>query len=140
MWREVTEDDLIAVMAQAEINAFRQSAANDPVEPQIRSTVAFVRGIIRSACGSKVMCPNEKTLPESLILPAMDYLRFNMLMRFKMAANESRTKAYEHAIELWREIRNGSYTPEPYGEENQAAGEMALSPMAAPANPERLLD
>lgn len=139
MWREVTEDDLVASISQVEVDTFRRSAANDPVEPQLRATVAFVRGIIRSAHGAKKMCPDERTLPEDLIMPAMDYLRFSIMLRMNQPANESRTKAYENAIALWRDIRTGQYLPEPYGEDT-AGGEVAATPLAAPTCPPHLLD
>jgi len=139
MWRKVTEDDLVAALASAELDAFRRSAATDPVGPQIRSTVAYVRGVIRSSPSRVKMNADDETLPESLILPSMDYLRFSILMRMNQPANESRTKAYENAVNLFREIRAGQYVPESDGVTDDSR-DVAGSPAHGTPNPSRLLD
>lgn len=140
MWRKVHEADLNASLSLAEIDAFRNSALDgDPVEMQIRNVCAFVRGCIRSG-GAKVrMHPDESYLPESLIAPAMNYLRFDLLTRMELPVNESRTKAYDDAKDLFNQLRRGEFVPESEGPEDNST-DKALSPMAAPATPERLLD
>jgi len=138
-WRSVTEDDLTASLAQAEIDAYRRSGATDPIDPQIRATVSYVRGVIRSSPSRVRLCPDESTLPESLILPAMDYLRFEFCIRQNIAANESRTKAYENAVDLFREIRSGRFIPESF-DATDDSHEVAGSPAFAAATPSRLLD
>lgn len=138
-WRTVTEDDLVAALSQAEVDAYRISGASDPVGPQIRATVSYVRGVIRSSATRVRMDPDETTLPESLILPAMDYLRFEFCIRQNIAANESRTKAYENAVQLFREIRDGRYVPESH-DVNDDSRDVAGSPASGSPKPERLLD
>ena len=85
------------------------------------------------------MAPAEDWLPESLISPAMDYMRFNILTRMNLVVNESRTKAYENAKELFDQLLRGEFVPESDGPEDDGT-DKALSPIAAPATPERLLD
>jgi len=138
-WRTVTEDDLVAALSQDEVDTYRQSAANDPVAPQIRATVAYVRGVVRSSPTRVKMNPDESTLPESLILPSMDYLRFSICIRQNLQANESRTKAYENAVQLFREIRAGQYVPES-DDVTDDSRDVAGSPVHGTANPPRLLD
>ena len=140
MWRTVHEADLNASLSLNEIDAFRKSALDgEPVEAQIRQACSFVRGCIRTG-GSKVrMAPAEDWLPESLISPAMDYMRFNILTRMNLVVNESRTKAYENAKELFDQLLRGEFVPESDGPEDDGT-DKALSPIAAPATPERLLD
>lgn len=140
MWRKVHEADLNASLSLSEIDAFRKSALDgDPVEAQIRQGCAYVRGCIRTG-GSKVrMAPAEDWLPESLISPAMDYLRFNILTRMNMVVNESRTKAYESAKEIFDQLRRGEFVPESDGPQDDSS-DKALSPIALEATPERLLD
>lgn len=146
MWRKVQEADLNSSLSQSEIEAYRRSAdfEHDPVESQIRQICSYVRGCIRSS-GAKVrMAREEDWLPESLISPAMDYLRYQILTRMDIPVNESRTKAYERAGEIFDQLRKGEFVPEselvdpePLAED---PSEKATAPIAAEANPPRLLD
>lgn len=146
MWRKVAEADLNSSLSQSEIDAYRRSAdfEHDPVESQIRQVCSYVRGCIRSG-GAKVrMAREEDWLPESLISPAMDYLRFQILTRMNQPVNESRTKAYENALALFDQLRKGEFVPEseladPEPIAEDPAGK-ATSPLAAEATPKRLLD
>lgn len=138
-WRKVTEADLNSALSAAEIDAFRRSSTeSDPVESQIASCVAYVRGVIRSSASRVKMCPDESTLPESLISPAMDRLRFNVLTRMDIAVNESRRLAYEKAEDLFEKVRRGEFVPESYGE--SAGGEVSGTPEAGRVRPYHLLD
>ncbi len=140
MWRKVNESHLNAALSDKEIEAFRKSAdfEHDPVESQIRQVVAYVRGIIRSG-GKCRLAADESTLPESLISPAMDYLRYQLLTRMNLVVNESRTKAYEAAQELFNDVRSGRFIPESDAETEP--DKVAGSPAFGKPNPEkRLLD
>ena len=100
-WRAITEDDLTASLSAAEIDAYRKSSQfGDPVEAQLRSVAAYVRGVVRSSPARVRLAANPLALPESLIVPAMDYLRFGVLARCNIVVNESRTLAYNKACEL----------------------------------------
>jgi hypothetical protein len=100
-WRKVTESDLVASLAQNEVEAYRTSGdfEHDPVEQQIAAAVAYVRGCIRTG-GKARLSKDESLLPESLVIPTMDYLRYNVLTRKGNVVNESRTNAYEKACLL----------------------------------------
>lgn len=139
MWRKVHEADLNASLSLAEIDAFRKSALDgDPVEAQIREVCAYVRGIIRSSPSRVVMAKGEDYLPESLILPAMNILRFNLLTRANLAVNESRKLAYEKAEELLEKVRRGEFVPE--SETVEATSEIAGAPAYATDAHHHLLD
>ncbi len=145
-WHKVHEADLNATLSQSEIDACRRSAdfEHDPVESQIRKVCSHVRGCIRSG-GAKVRLHREEDwLPESLISPAMDYLRYQILTRMNQTVNESRTKAYDNAVALFDQLRRGEFVPEselvdpePLAED---PSEKATAPIAAEATPARLLD
>jgi len=140
-WRAITEDDLTAALSAAEIDAYRKSAQfGDPVEAQLRSVAAYVRGVIRSSPARVRMAADPLALPESLIVPAMDYLRHGVLTRCNIVVNESRTLAYNKACELFEQVRKGEFVPEGDGEEDEDALAPAGSPVAAAACPPRLLD
>lgn len=137
-WRKVTETDLTSALSAAEVGAFKQSAGRgQPVAQQIAETVAFVRGCIRSGGRCKAD-PDETTLPESLIAPAMDWLRFRFLTRMNLPVNDARTKLYEDARRLFDDIARGEYVPESAEETDGSTA--ALSPASAAATPPRLLD
>lgn len=139
-WRKVTETDLTSALSAAEVGAFRQSAGRgQPVAQQIEATVAFVRGCIRSG-GRCRPDPDETTLPESLVAPAMDWLRYRYLSRIDYKINEARTKLYEDARKLFDAIAQGDYVPESAEEDDDGDSGHALSPVAASAHPPRLLD
>ena len=113
-WRKVSESDLIASLSQKEVDAFRKSAEfeNDPVERLLAGVVAKVRGYIR-ASRTVPLDPDESTIPEALVTDAMDYLRYEILTRMNVVVNESRTKAYERAVETFKEVANGTFKVEP---------------------------
>lgn len=138
-WRRPTENDLASALSAAETGAFQQSAGKvRPVDRQIAEAVAFARGCIRSG-GRCRMDADEATLPESLVSPAMDLVRFRFLSRLNLAVNASRTKLYEDARKLFEAIARGEYVPEG-AEPDGDADAAALSPVSAPASPPRLLD
>jgi len=141
MWRKVTETDLTTRMSQSEIDAFRRSGdgEHDPVESSIADEVAYVRGVIRSAPSGVKLSADDTTLPESLIGPAMDHLRFNVLTRLATDVNDSRTKAYEQSNALFDQVRRGEFVPESDGTADEAA-KPAGSPLSGKPNPPRLLD
>ena len=138
-WRTVTEQDLESALSGAEIEAFRRSStAGDPVAAQSAAGVAYVRGIVRSA-PARVRIGPEGTIPESLVLPCVERLRFSVLTRMDMPVNESRRLAYEKAEELLEKVRTGAFVPEGDGE-GETGGDVAGSPAVGPVNPARLLD
>jgi len=140
-WRTVTEADLLSSLSQKEIDAFRKSSdlEHDPVESQIRQVCAYVRGCIRAGGAKVKMASGDDTLPESLISPAMDYLRYNLLTRQALEVNESRTKSWEAARETFDQIRRGEFVPESDGPEEEGTAK-ATSPTHGEPHPSRLLD
>lgn len=113
-WRKVTESDLISSLSQKEVNAFRTSSEfeHDPVEQLLAGIVAKVRGYIR-ASRTVALDPDESKIPEALVSDAMDYVRYEILTRMNLVVNESRTKAYERAVETFKEVANGTFKVEP---------------------------
>ncbi len=139
-WRKVVEADLTSALSGAEVEAYRSNAdlEHDPVEKQIASVVAYVRGCIKSG-GNATLSSDESALPESLIGPAMDYLRYRILTRMNIDVNESRAKLYDDARELFDAVSEGHFIPESDGVEDDS-NDKALSPAAATASPARMLD
>ncbi len=115
-WRKVTETDLTSALSRAEVEAYRAGSDidSDPVEASIADVVAQVRGYIRTG-GAAVLDPDESTLPASLVRPAMNYLRYEILTRMDIVPNDARKAAWEKAQELFEQIRKGEYVPESHG-------------------------
>ncbi len=139
-WRTITESDLLSALSGAEVEAFRRSAdfETDPVERQIADAAEYVRGLIRSG-GAAKLSSTEGALPPALIPATVDYLRYRLLTRHNIVVNESRTKAYEDALELFEKVRSGDYVPEGDGVEDDSDAK-AAAPAAAEAAPPRMLD
>ena len=125
-WVRITQQDLISSLSKDEVDAFRTSAdfESDPVEKQIAAVVAKVRSNIR-ASRTATLDPDPMTLPPSVVSDAMDYLRYEILTRMNVVVNESRTKAYERAVETFKEVANGTFKVEP-GVDPVPAGSVAV--------------
>ena len=140
-WRKVTEQDLTSALSREEIDGIRSSAdfETEPVGLRIAETVAYVRGCIRSG-GRTRLADDPTTLPESLIGPAMNKLRVELLTRFDVTVNETRQKLYEDAEKLFKEVMTGDYAPEGDDETPATAPAAATAPTFSRPNPPRLLD
>ncbi len=126
-WRKVTESDLLSALSGAEVEAFRRSAdfETDPVASLLADTVAHVRGCIRTG-GAARLDPDETTLPASLVRPATNYLRYELLTRHNLVPNDARKATWEKSLELFEQVRSGKYVPESYSADETA-------PTAGPA-------
>ncbi len=123
MWREPTEDDIIASISQAELDSYKRSAnwEADPVDILCQRAAAYARDHIRSN-PRIILSPNAHEIPESCISPAMDYLAVDVCKRIGQAATEERKEARKEAIDFFKRIAEGKLIVESYGaEENQSA-------------------
>ena len=111
-WREPTEDDIIATISVAELQAYKNSAnwEQDPVEILCRRAAAMVRDALRTN-GNVEMSPNEYEIPEGCISAAMDYVCFDIVKRNGGAATKERTEARQKAEVFFERIATGKYTP-----------------------------
>ena len=142
-WREADETDLAATLSQSEIDAYRADGpldGSDPVARLLQSTAETVRGYV--SCNGAVRMGPVRTLPNGLVIPAMDYAAAKVLSRINVPLSEDRRKALEKAEALFEKIATGAITPESYSEAGQLDDETrpASAPAYAPAHPERLLD
>lgn len=116
-WREITKEDLTATLNEKEVERFGSDFSLDdaPLTQQLKNITATVRGYIRSGRKCR-MSPNEAEVPEFLISPAMDYAAFNILKRLRLPVNESRSRAYDRAANLFEKVASGDIVPEDYDE------------------------
>jgi len=130
MWRTITLDDIAATLSQAELDAFRRSAADtgaDPVEALIARTAETVRGFCRSNPALR-LSPAPSSLPVALISPACDYAAFDILKRMNLPVKEPRQRARDAAVALFQRVAEGKFTPESYA----APGESPPDPHTLP--------
>lgn len=120
-WRRPTEDDIIATISVAEIEAYKQSANwdRDPIEILCNRAAAYARDAIRTN-GNVVMSPDEREIPESCISPAMDYLALDIAKRIGGAATEERREARKEAAAYFERIATGKLIPESYNASGEA--------------------
>jgi hypothetical protein len=111
-WRVPTEDDIIATISVAELNAYKSSAnwQEDPVDILCRRAAAMVRDALRSN-GNVEMSPNEYEIPEGCISAAMDYVCYDVVKRNGGAATKERQAARQKAEEFFERIATGRLTP-----------------------------
>jgi phage gp36-like protein len=122
MWRKPTVNDLIHTLSAEEVDAYRQSGTDDganPAERLVVETAQLVRGYIKSN-GNVTLAPEAYTLPESLISPAMDYAAYQVLKRQPVPVGEDRRKAYEAALQIFRDVAGRKLTPESCDEDASA--------------------
>ena len=113
MWRELTEEDLIATLSRKEVEAYRSEFEIDAVAVLLADTAAWARGYIRSN-GSVRMDPNERSLPSSCVSPAMDYAVIKILKRINVEPIEIRKQARADAISFFEKIAEGRINPESF--------------------------
>lgn len=115
-WRKANQDDLIASMSTAEIDALKTSANwdSDPVQILLKRQVAWARDQIRTN-GNVRMSPDEMELPEGCIGPTMDLLVYSIATRLGGTTTEERKAAREDALKYFERIARRWVTVENYG-------------------------
>jgi len=144
-WRTASETDLAATLSQGEIDAYRRQGpldGGDPVAALLASTAALVRGWIASGGRCAKWGPG-RSIPEGLMIPAMDYAMAKVLNRLDVPLNDDRRDALKRAEEIFDKIATGAIGVEPYAaedEEDDPSQDVAGSPAFGVAAPPRLLD
>lgn len=107
-WIELSEDELLAVMNSSRLEGIRAAALaagqEDPVQPVFDMVTQFVRAKI-DAFPTNVLGEGE-TLPESLLLPALDICIYYIAKRVDQLTEEDR-EAWKEANALLDEVADG---------------------------------
>lgn len=112
-WRKLTENDLIATLSRKEVDAYRNDFEVDAVAVLLADTASWARGYIRTN-GNVKLSPDESEIPASCVSPAMDFAAFRILKRLNLNPNEARTKAYNDALDYFKDVAAGRINPESY--------------------------
>ena len=116
-WRTVTENDLKQKFSGDELEAVRSAGLADgqadPIPGHLKNVTDFVRGYIKAWPPNKLGA--EGTLPERLILPAIDYLVVEVCSRVAgllIDLNDTRRQARKDALALFDRVATGRYAIE----------------------------
>ena len=128
-WRVITEADLLKKLSSDELEAIRAaglaSGQADPVSAHLADVTNFVRGFIAANSGN--VLGSEGTLPERIILPAIDYLVVDIGSRVAgllIDPEGIRKTSYDNANRLFRDIAQGNFAieaPETESTETESA-------------------
>lgn len=139
-WRKLTEENLIAALSRAEVEAFKQDFEIDAVERLLSDTTAEVRGYIDAGRKCR-MDPDASTIPPMLVTPTIEVAAFRLLKRIDIIPNEARKTAYERALSLFEKVAAGQIVPPDYGAPAADDTKQAVTaPAASGVTPPRLLD
>jgi len=111
-WRAATEDDLLASISNAELEAYRAAVTKpgqtDPVTRKLADVTNMVRGYI--AANADNVLGLDGTLPDKLIGPAMDYLAVDVIKRIpRREVSQERSDARKAAIRLFRDVADDKF-------------------------------
>lgn len=138
-WITPTRDDLTATVSAAEITAFGESSDfTDAVDAILARTVSFVRGFVRAG-RVRLAADAGRSIPASLLAPAMDYAASDLLKRFNVPMSEDRRKARADALALFEKVAARQLAVEP-ADESASSDEVPAAPSSTAPCPPRLLD
>ena len=140
MWRKPTEEDLVATLSRAEVDAFKAdgSFSSDPVQQVLARTVEMVRGKCATSPAVR-LCPDVETIPGSLMAAAMDFAAYDVLTRLNVEVNEDRRRKREWAQAQFDAVASGKLSVESWSADAPSSTPSG-TPASAPATPFRLLD
>lgn len=108
-WRELTEADLLTVVDNDELEAYRDRATSDagtdPVPALLANAVHECRDRIR-ANRDNTLAPGA-TLPPGMIGRCLVIVRHRVLTIIKAKVGEDRAKEYEDAMAYLRDVAKG---------------------------------
>lgn len=131
-WIEITEADLLTVLAGAELSAYRAAALgagqSDPVPATITQVVNLVRGYV-GGCKQNTLGAGE-TIPAKLKAPTLDILAVAIPKRVGATPKPVRKDAHDEAIKLLEMVAACRFDIE---EPDEATDETSSGPSPASA-------
>jgi hypothetical protein len=124
MWRELTEDDVLAALNAPEAAAYQSAAIADG-----QDVLEDITGQVVQECRAHIAdCPRNAlaagaTLPERVMYHAVALIRFRMLTRLDLEVSKDRMAAKQDAIRFFERVADGRVTVEqPEGETDDSSG------------------
>jgi hypothetical protein len=114
MWRELTEDDVLAALNEPESTAYQTAviaAGQDVLADITGQVVAECRAHIAD-CARNSLAPGL-TLPERVLYHAVALIRFRMMTRLDIEVGEDRRREQRDAVEFFRRVSECKVAIEP---------------------------
>jgi len=126
-WIIPTENDVLTVLSETELAAFRAAAtANgqaDPLAPTLAQVVDLVRGYVGAYRPNTLGLPG--TIPQKLLAPALDLVAVRLPQRVGVSPKEVRKSAADQAVRLLEQVASGVFNIE---EPEDATSETTSAP------------
>lgn len=113
MWRELTEDDVLAVLSEPEKAAYESAVpgdGQDVLTDIFTSVTNHCRGYIADNTQNRLA--EGLTLPERAIRPAMHIVRKDLLTRLDLDVSEDRRKDASEALRFFERVAEGKVSIE----------------------------
>lgn len=114
MWRELTENDVLAALSEPESTAYQSAAigAGQDVLAEITAQVVQECRAHIADCARNSLAAGA-TLPERVMYHAVALIRYRMLTRLDMEASEDRRREQRDAVEFFRRVSECKVAIEP---------------------------
>jgi hypothetical protein len=124
MWRELTEDDVLAALNAPETAAYQSaaiSAGQDVLSDITGQVVQECRAHIAD-CARNALAAGA-TLPERVMYHAVALIRYRMMTRLDMEVSEDRRREQRDAVDFFRRVSECKVAIEqPEGETDDSSG------------------
>jgi phage gp36-like protein len=105
MWREITEDDVLAALNAPETAAYQRAAiapGQDVLQQIIEQVVQESRGHIAD-CPQNALAAGH-TLPERVIYHALAMIRYRLMTRLNLEVSDDRRREQRDAIQFFTRV------------------------------------
>jgi len=108
-WITLTESDLLTVVSDAELTAWRQTALAAGQADPVSAVMATVALLVRGYAAHQVTPGATGTIPDTLTSTALDLVAYRLPLRVGDKPTEARKNAYDAAMELLRSCAKGEF-------------------------------
>ena len=108
-WIQLTEADVLTVVSEAELTAWRTVASAANQADPLPLTISDVALLVRGHCAAQVVLGPVGTVPETLRSVALDLIAARLARRVEAVVADQRLAAEKIAMELLRAVAEGTF-------------------------------
>lgn len=108
-WIQLTEADVLTVVSEAELTAWRTVASAANQADPLPLTISDVTLLVRGHCAAQVMLGPVETVLETLRAAALDLIAVRLARRVEAVIADHRLAAEKIAMELLRAVAEGTF-------------------------------
>ena len=123
-WIEFTDDAHLNANSAPELESLRDAATGEGQADPVAAIAAAVVDAIRGSVAVKNPLGPAGTIPQELLMCALDVFRFEATLRLpgvQMLQDDARRKAYDSAQALLRRVEEGKFAVSAPDEESEEA-------------------